>query len=116
MFKIFHNPRCKKSREGLEYLTSKTSDFKIRNYLKDPVTTEELKEILLKSNLAPIKLVRMQEDVYKKELKGKKFTDEEWIRIIVENPKLLQRPIVVSKHKAIIAQPPEKIDELIKKK
>ena len=114
MIKIYHNPRCKKSREGLEYLKTKTSDFKIVDYLKEGLNINILKEILLKTNCKPVDLIRKQEDIFKKELKGKQFTNEEWIDIIIENPKLLQRPIVVAKHKAVIAQPPEKINEMIK--
>lgn len=114
MLKIYHNPRCRKSREGLNFLQEKTSDFEIVEYLKDGLSEEILKEILLKTNLKPSDLVRTQEDVYKKELKGKNFSDEEWIKIIVENPKLLQRPIIVGQHKAVLAQPPEKSEEVIR--
>ena len=113
MLKIYHNPRCRKSREGLEYLKSKTSDFETVEYLKSGLTKEILNEILLKSNLKPIDLIRKQEDIYKAEFKGKVFTDEEWIQIIIENPKLLHRPFVVGKHKAILAQPSNKINEMI---
>jgi arsenate reductase (glutaredoxin) len=112
MLKIYHNPRCRKSREGLEYLKSKTSDYKLIEYLKEGLTKEILDEILLKTNQEPHELVRTQEEQYKKELKGKSFTREEWIQIIIENPKLLQRPIVVAKHKAVLAMPPEKLDNL----
>lgn len=114
MLKIYHNSRCRKSREGLEYLKSKTSDYEIIEYLKTGLSKDILKEILLKSNLKPVDLVRKQEELYKKELKGKEFTDEEWIQIIIENPKLLQRPLIVGKHKAVLAQPAEKADEVIK--
>lgn len=110
--KIYHNPRCRKSREGLEYLKSKTSDFELVDYLKEGLTKEILEEILLKTNQEPQELLRTQEEVYKKELKGKNFTREEWIQIIIENPKLLQRPIVVGKHKAVFAMPPDKVDNL----
>jgi arsenate reductase len=112
MLTIYHNPRCRKSREGLEYLKSKTSVYNLVEYLKEGLTKEILEEILLKTNQEPQELVRKQEELYKKELKGKKFTREEWIQIIIENPKLLQRPIVVAKHKAVLAMPPEKIDIL----
>lgn len=115
MIKIYHNPRCRKSREGLEYLQNKSSDYSIVEYLKTGLTNDDLEEILLKSNLKPIDLIRKQEEVFKKELKGKKFTDEEWLKIIVENPKLLQRPIIVGKHRAVLAQPAEKADDVIKK-
>lgn len=114
MLKIYHNPRCSKSRLGLEYLKSKSVDFEVVEYLKEGLDEEGLKEILLKTNLAPIDLVRTNEDVYKKELKGKNFTDEEWIDIIIENPKLLHRPIVLGDKKAVIARPAEKADEVVK--
>lgn len=114
MLKIYHNARCSKSRLGLEYLQTKAVDFEVVEYLKEGLTEEMLKEILLKTNLKPIELVRDQEDVYKKELKGKEFTDEEWIDIIIENPKLLHRPIVIGDKRAVIARPAEKIDEVIK--
>lgn len=113
MLKIYHNPRCRKSRAGLEYLMNKADDFEVVDYLKTGLTTEILEEILLKSNLQPRDLVRTQEELYRKELKNKNFTREEWIQILVENPKLLQRPIVISKHKAVLAQPPENIDRIL---
>lgn len=116
MLKIFHNPRCRKSREGLEFLKSKTSDFEVIDYLKIGLKVSDLKEIMLKTNLEPAQLVRTQEEVYKKELKGKNFTREEWVKILCENPRLLQRPFVVGKTKAVLGNPVEKIEEMIKKK
>lgn len=113
MLKIYHNPRCRKSREGLDYLKDKTTDFEIVEYLKEGLTDEIIQEILLKTNLKPIDLVRTQEEVYKKELKGKNFSDDEWVKIIIENPKLLHRPIIVGKHKAVLAQPAEKVEEVL---
>ena len=97
----------------MAYLEEKTKDFEIVHYLKEGINENQLKEILLKLNKKPLEIVRSQEELYKKELKGKNFTDEEWITIIIENPKLLQRPLVVSKHKAVLAQPPEEIDKLL---
>lgn len=114
MYKIYHNPRCRKSREGLDYLKTKTNEFEVRNYLVDGIKIDDIKEILLKSNLKPSQLVRTQEEYYKTYLKGKNFSDEEWIQIFAENPKVLQRPIVVGNHKAVLACPPENIDKLIK--
>jgi len=112
MLVIYHNPRCRKSRAGLEYLKSKDVNFQIIEYINNGLSEDELREILLKMNLDPIELVRKQEDIFKKELKGKSFTKDEWIRIICDNPKLLQRPIVVAKHKAVLGDPPENIDIL----
>jgi arsenate reductase (glutaredoxin) len=113
MLTIYHNPRCKKSCEGLKYLQKKGLEHNVVKYIETGLTKIGVKEILLKSNKKPIDLVRTQEEYFKKELKGKKFTNDEWINIIIENPKLLQRPIVVGKYKAILAQPVENIDILI---
>ncbi len=114
MLKIYHNPRCKKSCECLKYLQDKGVDITIIKYLKKGLTRAEIKEILLKLNKKPYEIIRTQEEYYKKELKGKKFNEDEWIQILIENPKLLQRPIVIGKYKAVIAQPPELADQLIK--
>jgi arsenate reductase (glutaredoxin) len=114
MIKIFHNPRCRKSREGLAFLKSKTSGFTLVDYLKTGLCCKDLEEILLKSNLDPVDLVRQQEDIFISNLKGKTFTREEWVEIICENPKLLQRPIVVGRYKAVIAVPPEKAEEVMR--
>ena len=112
MFKIFHNPRCKHSRMGLEFLKEKSTDFEVREYLKDPITKDEITEILKKSGLGASELVRTQEDYFKKELKGKSFTTDEWIEILTHNPKLLKRPIVVGNSAAVVASPPEEINRL----
>ncbi len=112
MIKIYHNPRCKKSRAGLDYLKNKKVEFEVVEYLKEPLTKAELKDILVKLNKKPTEMIRTQEEVYKKQFKGKNFTDDEWIRIMVENPKLIQRPIVVKGYKAAWADPPEEMDVL----
>ncbi len=113
MLKLYHNPRCSKSRQGLDYLRSKTGNFEVIDYLKEGLSREMLEEILLKTHKEPRELLRTQEELYKKELKGKNFTREEWIQILIENPRLLQRPILVARHKAVWAQPPERIDDLL---
>ncbi|RLD44321.1 MAG: arsenate reductase (glutaredoxin) [Bacteroidetes bacterium] len=113
MYKIYHNPRCKKSRAGLQYLESKSVEFEIIKYLNDTFTLEELTVIFAKLNLKPSEMIRKQEAIYKSDFKNKTFTDEEWIRIFVQHPKLINRPIVESKHKAVWADPPENIDELL---
>ena len=113
MVTIYHNPKCKKSREGLEYLKSRTSRINVREYLRDLLTSGELDEILLKTGLKPSDLVRQQEEIYKRELKGKHFTDDEWKRILLDNPRLLVRPIVVGRYKAVLAQPAARAEEVI---
>ena len=111
--KIYHNPRCAKSRAGFKYLQEKGVEYEVVDYMKNGITEQELADILMRLHKKPSEIVRTQEEIYKKELKGKKFTDHEWLRILTENPRLIQRPIVLAKHKAVLAQPPEKIDELL---
>ena len=113
MIRIYHNSRCRKSRAGLEYLRDKTGDFETIDYIKNGISQEEIREILAKMNTSPSNLVRTQEDYYKKELKGKDIPDAEWITILAENPRLIQRPIIVTEHKAVLGQPPENIENLL---
>jgi len=113
MITIYHNPKCRKSRSGLEYLKEKGLAFTVVEYLKNPLSREVLKDILIKMNIRPRELVRTQEDVYKSDFAGKQFTDEEWIDILLEYPRLIKRPIVVKGYRAVIAQPPEEIDRLL---
>ncbi|MEI7594463.1 MAG: ArsC/Spx/MgsR family protein [Bacteroidota bacterium] len=110
--KFFHNPKCKKSRAGLEYIKTKNVDFELVDYQKIGLTELDLKEILSKLNIQPIELVRTQEELFKKELKNKNFNYDEWIKIIIENPKLMKRPIVVGDRKAAIADPVDEMDKM----
>jgi len=112
MYTVYHNPRCKKSRAGLQYVKEKGLDHQVREYLKEPLTVEELGKLLMKLHMKPMDLIRTQEAYYKKELKGLNLNDEEWTREMVENPKLIRRPIVEGKYKAVVGDPVENIDNL----
>jgi arsenate reductase (glutaredoxin) len=114
MITIYHNPRCSKSRAGLQHLEEKGIKPTIKNYLKDGLSVDELKEVLMKLNAKPHDIIRTQEADYKARFKGKNFTDGEWLKIIVENPKLLKRPIIVKGYKAVWGVPPKEIDMLLK--
>jgi len=109
MLKIYHNPRCKKSRAGLQFIKDKTNDIEIVEYLKNPISEGELKELLLKLNKNPLDMIRTQEAIYKSDFKGKNFTDDEWVKIMIENPKLIKRPIVVKNNKAVWGDPAEEL-------
>ena len=109
MLKIYHNPRCKKSRAGLQFIKDKTNDIEIVEYLKNPISEGELKEILMKLNKKPLDMIRNQEAIYKSDFKGKNFTDDEWVKIMIENPKLIKRPIVVKNNKAVWGDPAEEL-------
>jgi len=112
MYIIYHNPRCKKSRAGLQYATDRKIEFQVREYLKDPLTEKELSALIMKLHIKPKELIRTQEEIYRKELKGLNLNDEEWIKVMVEHPKLIRRPIVEGKYRAVIGDPPENIDQL----
>lgn len=110
---IYHNPRCAKSRAGLQYLESKGYDIEIRKYLNDGITETELLEIIEKTGKDIFSLVRTNEQDYIDNYKGKTLTNEQWIKILVKNPRLLQRPVVINGKKAVLANPPEKIEEIV---
>ena len=114
MIKIYHHPQCRKSRAGLEYLRSKGVSFEVVEYFRKPLSEEEIAKLLAKLSRKPSELIRTQEEYYKKHLKGKSFTDHELIRFLAGNPKLLQRPIVEIGYSAVVADPPEKIDNIFK--
>jgi len=113
MITIFHNPKCRKSRAGLQYLQSKQLEVVVIDYQKTPFNRQSLSELLMKLDYKAIQLVRVQDDVFKQKFKGKSFTNEEWISILLENPKLIQRPIVVRGYKAVVGDPVEEIDRLL---
>lgn len=113
MLKIYHNPRCRKSRAGLEYIKNKGIEAEIVEYIKNPISEEVLKLLLAKLHLSPLQIIRTQEDIYKKQFKGKNFTDDEWIKIMLEYPNLIQRPIVEKRNSAVIADPVDNLETFL---
>lgn len=97
-------------------LNENNCEIEIIEYLKNIPTKKELKDLLMKLGLKPLDIVRDTEPLFKKKFQNKKFTDAEWIQILIENPGLLQRPIIVDGYKAIIGRPVEKIVELLERK
>lgn len=113
MIKIYHNPRCSKSRQGVELLEKSGNDFEIIKYLEEVPTESELTEIIKLLNISPINLVRKNEKIWKENFKGKELSDKEMIIAMVENPKLIERPIVINNNKAVIGRPLENISTII---
>lgn len=113
MITIYHNNRCRKSREGLEILESSGKPFEIRKYLEDVPTIKELEGLIDKLSIKPIELVRKNEAIWKDNYKSKELSDAQIIKAMAENPKLIERPIVINGNKAIIGRPPERIIEII---
>ena len=111
--KIYHNPRCRKSREGIKYLESKKINFEVIDYIKNNLSSDQIKNILKKLQLKPIELVRKNEVIWKDKYKGKEFTDDQLMKILSNEPKLIERPIIVSEKLAVIGRPAENIDKLL---
>ncbi len=113
MIKIYHNKRCKHSRAGLQYLEGKNIDFDLRLYLQDPMSKSELIDLIQQTGKKPVDLIRKQEKYFIEHIKNKQLTDHEIIDHILNHPKLLHRPIISNGEQAVIAQPPEQMDEIL---
>ena len=113
MIKIYHNPRCSKSRQGLALLESSGKKILVIKYLETIPSFEELSEIINILNIPPMQLIRKSEKIWKENYKGKELSDHEIIKAMIENPKLIERPIVVNKNKAVIGRPLENISTII---
>ncbi|WP_372792136.1 arsenate reductase (glutaredoxin) [Lutibacter sp.] len=111
--KIYHNPRCSKSREGLAILEASNLNFETIKYLETPISKEELTEIIKLLGIDPLDLVRKNEALWKENYKGKNLSDSEIISAMVEHPKLIERPIVINNGKAVIGRPPEIIKTIL---
>lgn len=111
--KIWHNNRCSKSRCAVELLNEKNIDFEVVSYLDTPPTAGELKEVLNMLGIKAEELVRKNEPIFKEKFKGSQLTEAAWIKAMIENPKLIERPIIINKGKAVIGRPAENILEVI---
>lgn len=111
---IWHNPRCGKSRDALALLEEEGIKPEVVKYLNTPPTKEELVEVLKMLGISARALMRTKEAIYK-ELHLKEESDEDkLIEAMVKNPKLIERPIVISEGKAAIGRPIENIVALIR--
>lgn len=113
MITIYHNPRCKKSREGLEILEKSDKEFQVVKYLKEELSTKDIENLLRLLDIPAEKLVRKKEKIWKENYKGKDLSDKEIVEAIQQHPKLLERPVVKTDKKAVIGRPPENINALI---
>jgi arsenate reductase len=114
MIKIYHNNRCSKSREACSILQESGEEFETIEYLKTPPSEKDIKELLKKLGLKASDIVRKGELLYKEKFATKKLSESEWIKVLSENPILIERPIVVKGKMAVIGRPPEKVLELLK--
>lgn len=113
MIIIYHNNRCRKSREAVSLLEKNKIDFEVIEYLKTPISENQLRKILSYLDINALELIRTNESDWKTKFKGKQMTEDELIKAMIEYPKLMERPIVVKGNRAVIARPVEKISKII---
>ena len=114
MITIYHNARCSKSREGLQILKNSGQEYQVKEYLKEPLSEKELRDLLDKLGMAPMEIIRTDENIWKEIYKDRDVDDEELIRAMVAHPALIQRPIVVKDDSAVVGRPPSRINELLR--
>ncbi|NMG35006.1 arsenate reductase (glutaredoxin) [Azoarcus sp. TTM-91] len=110
--RIYHNPRCGKSRSACALLAEKGVTPEVVEYLKTPPSKEELRGLLAKLGMKPEALLRKGEDVFKEHYAGKQLDDDGWLDAMVAHPILIERPIIVRGDKAVVGRPPERVNEL----
>ncbi len=110
---IYHNGECSKCRGALEIMQERGIPHNIRWYLAEPLDKNELITLLKKLGIPPSALVRKSESIYKENFEGKEITEDEWLVILVQNPILIERPIVEKGDKALIARPSERVFEIL---
>ncbi|MCH1407106.1 MAG: arsenate reductase (glutaredoxin) [Schleiferiaceae bacterium] len=115
MITIYHNPRCQKSREALALLEENGFSFEVRQYMKDEesMSTAEFEDVLDALDMDAIDLVRKNESVWKEEYRDLELGEDEIILAMIENPRLMERPIIVNGDKAVVARPAEKAEEVL---
>ncbi len=113
--KIYHNPRCSKSRCAVDWLKENDIDFEVVEYLKNPLSKDELQQILIQLNIPASALVRKSEDEYIRFIKDEVLSEDEILDLMVKFPKLIERPIVIGDTFAVIARPLENLVEKLKK-
>lgn len=112
--KIYHNPRCSKSRQALAILQDSKVEFEVIEYLTNPPTETELSEIVAKLGIAARDLIRQKEEEFKQlGVKQDVLSHDSAITLMVNEPKLIERPIVVTDEKAVIGRPPENVFDLL---
>ncbi|MCB0524269.1 MAG: arsenate reductase family protein [Saprospiraceae bacterium] len=112
MIYIYHNKRCGKSRCALQEIETTGQPFKVIEYLNNPPSETELKHMLKLLDKKPLDLIRRKEEVFKLKFKGQELSDDAWIKVMVENPILIERPIVVAGDKAWVARDEASLAEI----
>ena len=114
-FTIYHNPRCRKSREALQLLEEKNIKFKVVRYLEQNFDIKSLGKVLDIIGKKPSDALRKNEEIWKKQLNGKKIGEEEILKLMIKYPKLIERPIIINGNKGVIARPLKNLIDFIDK-
>jgi len=115
LVKVLHNANCSKSKAVLEYLDENGVPFEIINIIEDPLSITELKTVLKKLNQSVFHIICKNERLYIEKFAGKNYSEEEWIKILAENPSLIQRPILIKGSVAMLGRPVENVKYFIEK-
>ena len=113
MIKVLHNNNCSTSRAILEHLDENNVPFEIIDFIENPLSEIELKTVLKKLNTDVHGLIRKNEALFKEKFAGQELSDDEWIKVLAENPSLIQRPILIKGNIAMVARPIENVNFFI---
>lgn len=113
--KVLHNGSCSKSNAVLEYLDENGVPFEMINFMEEPLTVSEIKTLLKKMNQNVFHIIRKSEKLYMEKFANKNLSEEEWIRVLSENPSLIQRPILIKGSVAMLGRPVENVKFFIEK-
>ena len=114
MITIYHNTKCSTSRKALSILKELGLEIEVVEYLKTPPNEKEIKGLLGMLSMKAEDIVRKKEPLFKEKFADKKLTESQWIKVLADNPVLIERPIIVKGNKAIVGRPPEKVLDLLK--
>lgn len=115
LVKVLHNGNCSKSNAVLEYLDENGVPFEIINIVEDPLSELEIKTVLKKLNQSVFHIIRKTDKLYLENYAGKNLSEDEWIKILAENPSLIQRPIIIKGSVAMLGRPIENVKYFIEK-
>src|ERR1043165_2135905 len=111
---LYFNPDCSKCNEAKSLLENQHCDFEIRNYLQQPPSVDEIKDLVKLLGCALVDLVRTNEPLFQEKFSQENLSDDQVIRILSENPQLIQRPILIGNGEAVIGRPPQLVLKLVK--
>lgn len=112
-YTIYHNASCSKSREALALLVENGIEPKVVHYLKDVLSERQLEMLIMKLGIKAEELLRKKDPLFKKKFGKYNFHEHEWVKVMHQHPELIERPIVVKGHKAVIGRPLDRVAELI---